>query len=79
MTGEKGVGWGGVGADVTDWQSVGRPTLDPSSCLRVSGPSLGMRGNPLSHRLERGVGRHPATVLVTPPGMDSCLGAGMTE
>ena len=34
-------GWGGVGAGVTDWQSVGRPPLDPSTVLRVSGPTLG--------------------------------------
>ena len=39
MTGEKGVGW--VGRGVTDWWGVGRPPLDPSTVLRVSGPSLG--------------------------------------
>ena len=38
MTGERG---GGAGAGVTDWQNVGRPPLDPSTVLRVSGPSLG--------------------------------------
>ena len=32
----------GFGKRVTDWQSGTSPPLDPSTVLRVSGPSLGM-------------------------------------
>ena len=42
---------GVFGEDVTDWRGVGRPQLDPSTRLRVSGAALG-RG---ALRVRRGV------------------------
>ena len=53
---DRGEGGGECGRD--GMAMVGRPLLDPSTVLRVSGPSLGMGGitltPTLSHRRERG-------------------------